>query len=163
MTAPNVEFFSLERTLLYRGDRDVFDESAVAKVCEFEAKLRNEENMTNNNGFLTAGANRMLCLKVDEKVVGKVEYLLTGDVCKIVWFNAPGFGTFILTELERILRENNVVLIELLCTLSGSEDDASCLRRLNFYMHRGFSAKKLLYGNDNHHQAYTKLTLFKKL
>lgn len=163
MTEPKVEFFTLKRTLLYGEDRDVFDEANVKKVYEFEAKLRKEDNVPDDDVFLTAVADEMLCVQVDEKVVGKVEYLIHNDKCNIMWFNAPGFGEFILTELESILREQKVVLIELLCTLSGSEDDATCLRRLNFYMHRGFSAKKLFYGNDSHRQAYTKLSLFKKL
>jgi hypothetical protein len=163
MTEPKVEFFSLKRSLVYGGDGDVFDGDNVKKVCEFEDKLRDEENVTNNNGFLTAGADRMLCVKVDEKVVGKVEYKICDDACKIIWFNAPGFGAFILGQLESVLREEKVGFVELLCSLSESEADATCLRRLNFYMHHGFSAKKVLYGNDSHGQAYTKLTLFKKL
>jgi hypothetical protein len=139
------------------------DNPIDARVCAGLEELDSAQGpLITVKGYFQARAQAMIMLAVDAQIRGKVEYVVNGPSCLLLWICAPGFGALLMKKLESVLTDLGVVEIIACFDIEPFLLQLSA-KRVNFYSRQQFKMVKMLYPKVEGHGPFLHVIWVKRL
>jgi len=103
--------------------------------------LKKHTHLTGDTTF----KGHVLVAEDENKVIGYLVYFVKSDVIKLDWIYAIGRGKDVYAKFEKLMKSDGKTKIILNCSIDPHEKQISVMKRINFWINRGFHVVGIKY------------------